>query len=47
MNDTSSTKVRAYLKKRQSIENLTPDSVIEYIEEHGLYRKEGSDSGGT
>ncbi|KAG0652076.1 Nicotinate-nucleotide adenylyltransferase 1 [Hyphodiscus hymeniophilus] len=40
MNDTSSTKVRAYVKKRQSIGNLTPDPVIGYIEEHGLYQKD-------
>ena len=45
-NDTSSTKVRAYVKRRQSIENLTPDPVIGYIEEHGLYQNEGEPSKG-
>jgi len=43
MNDTSSTKVRLNVKRGRSIENLTPDPVVHYIEEHGLYQRNAED----
>jgi len=36
-NDISSTKVRLFVKRGISIKYLTPDSVIDYIQTHGLY----------
>ncbi|KAK4155715.1 hypothetical protein C8A00DRAFT_13299 [Chaetomidium leptoderma] len=38
-NDISSTKVRLFLKKDLSVRYLIPDPVVEYIEEHGLFRE--------
>ena len=35
--DLSSTKLRCSVKKGDSIKYLTPDSIISYIKEHGLY----------
>ena len=35
--DLSSTKVRQCVKRGDSIKYLTPDSIISYIKEHGLY----------
>lgn len=37
-NDVSSTKIRAALKRGDSIKYLTPDPVIDYIKEQRLYR---------
>ena len=36
--DISSSMIRASLAARESIKHLTPDKVIDYIEENGLYR---------
>ncbi|KAK2590554.1 Nicotinamide/nicotinic acid mononucleotide adenylyltransferase 1 [Conoideocrella luteorostrata] len=38
-NDISSTKVRLLLKRDMSIDYLIPDEVINYIQEHNLYRE--------
>ncbi len=49
-NDVSSTKVRAYLKTGTSVEDLVPESVIEYIKSHDLYLevpKREQQEGGT
>ncbi|BFZ54865.1 Nicotinamide/nicotinic acid mononucleotide adenylyltransferase 1 [Savitreella phatthalungensis] len=40
MNDVSSTKVRLLLRKEYSVRYLLPESVVDYIEEHGLYSRE-------
>ncbi|OAQ65130.1 nicotinamide mononucleotide adenylyl transferase [Pochonia chlamydosporia 170] len=37
-NDISSTKVRLLLRRSMSIDYLIPDVVIDYIQEHHLYR---------
>lgn len=37
-NDISSTKVRLLVSRGLSIRYLVPDSVIEYIQQHDLYR---------
>ncbi|EEB07782.2 nicotinamide mononucleotide adenylyltransferase [Schizosaccharomyces japonicus yFS275] len=37
-NDISSTKVRLFIRRGMSIRYLLPNSVIQYIEKHGLYR---------
>ncbi|GAA5908857.1 hypothetical protein JCM6882_005469 [Rhodosporidiobolus microsporus] len=37
-NDVSSTKVRLFIRKGMSVRYLTPNVVIRYIEQHGLYR---------
>ncbi|KAG8863448.1 hypothetical protein FRB96_008188 [Tulasnella sp. 330] len=37
-NDISSTKVRLFVKRGMSIKFLLPNSVIQYIYDHGLYR---------
>ncbi|KAG9008273.1 hypothetical protein FRB94_013633 [Tulasnella sp. JGI-2019a] len=37
-NDISSTKVRLFVKRGMSIKFLLPNSVIQYIHDHGLYR---------
>lgn len=39
-NGVSSTLVRQELARGHSVRYLTPDDVIQYIEEHGLYRPE-------
>ncbi|CCH61184.1 hypothetical protein TBLA_0E01240 [Henningerozyma blattae CBS 6284] len=36
-NDISSTKIRLFLRRGMSIQYLLPNSVIRYIQEHGLY----------
>lgn len=36
-NDVSSTKVRLYLRRNMSVRYLIPSSVIDYIDQHGLY----------
>jgi nicotinamide mononucleotide adenylyltransferase len=46
-NEISSTKVRLLLKRQMSIDYLTPNDVIKYIEENGLYQDEdGAPSNG-
>jgi len=37
-NDVSSTKVRLFIRRGLSIRYLLPASVVEYIEQHGLYQ---------
>ncbi|KAF9047429.1 hypothetical protein BJ165DRAFT_1466171 [Panaeolus papilionaceus] len=39
-NDVSSTKVRLFLRRGLSVRYLLPNSVVDYIEEHGLYQDE-------
>jgi nicotinamide mononucleotide adenylyltransferase len=39
LDENSSTKIRLLLKRKMSIEYLTTQNVIEYIEEHGLYHE--------
>jgi nicotinamide mononucleotide adenylyltransferase len=39
-NDVSSTRVRLLSKRRMNIDYLVPDSVVDYIHEHGLYQDE-------
>lgn len=36
-NDISSTKVRLFIRRNMSVQYLLPNSVIRYIQEHGLY----------
>ena len=36
-NDISSSKVRLFVKRGYSIKYLLPNSVIQYIEQNGLY----------
>lgn len=38
-NDISSTKVRLFVRRGMSIKYLLPNSVIQYIHEHKLYRE--------
>ncbi|KFA63609.1 hypothetical protein S40285_04119 [Stachybotrys chlorohalonatus IBT 40285] len=38
-NDVSSTKIRLLLKRDMSIDYLIPEPVIDYIEQHNLYRE--------
>lgn len=38
VNDVSATKIRLFVKQCMSIRYLTPDTVIQYIEEHNLYK---------
>ena len=40
-NDVSSTKIRLFLRRDMSVQYLIPTPVIEYIEEHGLYKGRG------
>ena len=40
-NDVSSTKVRLLLRRGMSVRYLTPNSVMEYIDDFELYRDEG------
>lgn len=42
-NEISSTKVRLLVKRQLGIDYLTPDDVINYIVDHGLYRQDASD----
>lgn len=37
-NDISSTKIRLFIRRGMSVQYLLPNSVIRYIQEHGLYR---------
>lgn len=37
--DISSTDIRKFIKNGQSVRYLVPDAVIQYIEQHKLYRK--------
>ncbi|EAU91670.2 nicotinamide mononucleotide adenylyl transferase [Coprinopsis cinerea okayama7 len=39
-NDVSSTKVRLFLRRGLSVRYLLPNSVVDYIEAHGLYQDE-------
>lgn len=39
LNDVSSTKVRLLLRKEYSVRYLLPESVVDYIEENGLYSR--------
>lgn len=39
-NDISSTKVRLFIRRNMSVQYLLPNSVIRYIQEHGLYMHE-------
>ncbi|AMD22361.1 HGR022Cp [Eremothecium sinecaudum] len=39
-NDISSTKVRLFIRRGMSVQYLLPNSVIRYIQEHGLYLNE-------
>lgn len=39
-NDISSTKVRLFIRRNMSVQYLLPNSVIRYIQEHGLYLHE-------
>ncbi|KAJ3514757.1 hypothetical protein NLJ89_g2186 [Agrocybe chaxingu] len=43
-NDVSSTKVRLFLRRGLSVRYLLPNSVVDYIEEHGLYQDEGANT---
>jgi len=36
----SSTQIRLKIKNQETVENHVPQSVIDYIEQHGLYRGE-------
>jgi nicotinamide mononucleotide adenylyltransferase len=40
-NDVSSTKVRLFLRRGLSVRYLLPLSVVEYIEQNGLYLEDG------
>jgi nicotinamide mononucleotide adenylyltransferase len=39
-NDVSSTKIRLFLRREMSVRYLIPAPVINYIEEHDLYRED-------
>lgn len=41
-NDVSSTKIRLSLKKEMSVRYLIPAPVIKYIQQHGLYKDDGT-----
>ncbi|TFK23155.1 Nucleotidylyl transferase [Coprinopsis marcescibilis] len=41
-NDVSSTKVRLFLRRGLSVRYLLPNSVVDYIEENGLYQDESA-----
>ncbi|PPQ64927.1 hypothetical protein CVT26_015647 [Gymnopilus dilepis] len=41
-NDVSSTKVRLFLRRGLSVRYLLPNSVVDYIEQNGLYQDEAS-----
>jgi nicotinamide mononucleotide adenylyltransferase len=43
-NDVSSTKIRLFLRREMSVKYLLPDQVIEWIEEHYLYKDDGAGS---
>jgi nicotinamide mononucleotide adenylyltransferase len=47
VNDVSATKIRLAIKKGVSVKYLTPDPVINYIEEHGIYQEGKVSSTGT
>jgi nicotinamide mononucleotide adenylyltransferase len=42
-NEISSTKIRLLVKRQLGIDYLTPDDVIHYIVDHGLYRQDPND----
>ncbi|KAF8622714.1 hypothetical protein AX15_006805 [Amanita polypyramis BW_CC] len=41
-NDVSSTKVRLFLRRGLSVRYLLPNPVVDYIEQHGLYKDENT-----
>jgi nicotinamide mononucleotide adenylyltransferase len=43
-NDVSSTKIRLFLRREMSVRYLIPAPVIQYIEEHDLYREDSVSS---
>jgi nicotinamide mononucleotide adenylyltransferase len=43
-NDVSSTKVRLFLRRGLSVRYLLPMSVVDYIEQNGLYLEDGPGS---
>lgn len=47
LNDVSSTKVRLLLRKEYSVRYLLPESVVDYIEENGLYSRPFTRRGST
>ncbi|ORY84871.1 nicotinamide mononucleotide adenylyl transferase [Protomyces lactucae-debilis] len=47
LNDVSSTKVRLLLRKEYSVRYLLPESVVDYIEENGLYSRPFHRQGST
>jgi nicotinamide mononucleotide adenylyltransferase len=44
-NDVSSTKVRLFVRRGLSVRYLLPAPVVDYIEEHNLYRDETTGAG--
>ncbi|KAF8161312.1 hypothetical protein B0H34DRAFT_654180 [Crassisporium funariophilum] len=46
-NDVSSTKVRLFLRRGLSVRYLLPNSVVDYIEQNGLYQDETTISANT
>jgi len=46
-NDVSSTKVRLFLRRGMSIKYLLPAPVVNYIEEHGLYKEDAPPAAST
>ncbi|KAF9451530.1 Nucleotidylyl transferase [Macrolepiota fuliginosa MF-IS2] len=46
-NDVSSTKVRLFLRRGLSVRYLLPNSVVDYIEQHGLYLDEAPNTSTT
>ncbi|PFH52136.1 hypothetical protein AMATHDRAFT_140738 [Amanita thiersii Skay4041] len=46
-NDVSSTKVRLFLRRGLSVRYLLPNTVVDYIEQHGLYQDESVSTAST
>lgn len=46
-NDVSSTKVRLFLRRGLSVRYLLPMSVVDYIEQNGLYLDDGAGAPGS
>ncbi|KAI0919328.1 hypothetical protein AcV5_002279 [Taiwanofungus camphoratus] len=46
-NDVSSTKVRLFLRRGLSVRYLLPAPVVDYIEQHGLYKDDGPSAGAS